>query len=359
MKKITSEVSSHKEQYGTIVATVHDKYGNLKQRVEQPVDSFNRQTWRILYGDLSGISTTLIYLSGGNASLGEVYKRTADAGINGYSGIVIGSGINPTSYDTVAMQTIIDLGESSGQLRGLNSTAEFDQSTGIATLTRSFVSQNSSSGLITVNEVGIATGTAPLASKSVSTLMVRDVLLSSVIVDFEEILTIQYKLRISSGTNNWTNIVIRPYGISDFPGTVSLTNTTNTATTISLGYNILGAEGNDKRGIVVGTSNTAFIRTQVDLGSKILHGNSAGQLFYHPTTNGALQENSTSNSVKFMFTRAFENRSGSNIEVREVGLFTNIGAVSSYMFDRRVIEPPVTITNGNTVAFSWEFCYEV
>jgi hypothetical protein len=368
MKKITSEVSSHKEQYGTIVATVHDKYGNLKQRVEQPVDSFNRQIWRVLQRDLNGTASSLSLTSLNNTSVTPgvpTIAYRADAQNNSYRGIVVGTGTALTTYDTVIMQNLIDLGYGVNELVGQESTAEVDYTNLICTQTRSFINLNASSGVISVNEVGIAlgsTGTTNLKTNCV--LFVRDILESTVNVGYEETLTIQYRLRISNGNRNYFNVVIRPFGrqaslvgITD----ASLTNITNVAVSAeSQTLRAISSEGNIRAGLVFGSSNTPFDVSQIDLASKIVHGNSAGQLFYHPSTNTVIEENSATNSMRFMLMRTVENRTGSDVSISEVGVFTDISSsTQSFMLDRKPVNPPVTVTNGNTVTFTWEYCYEV
>jgi hypothetical protein len=371
MKKITTEVSAKKEEYGTIVATVHDKYGNLKQRVEQPVDSFNRQFWRLLQRNLAGlIGGDIISLTNVNGVIAGIMQRICtDATLNDFSSIIVGSGTNPTTYDKVLMDSMIDIGNGVGQLVGMPSTCEFSVSEGFSRITRSFISLNSESSTLTINEVGLSvteqgTTTVP---KSDCALYVRDVLNQTLSVSYEETLTVQYVLRISSGTNNYFNVTIRPFGLNKQDSSVGLTrsgltNTTGNYVAISTGFtalNVKSEEGMIRRGFKFGTSNAAFSKTQIDLVSPINHGSNSGELFYHSTTNSAIQENSTTNSMRFLFYRAVENRSGSNIVISEAGLFTDGATTSSFMLDRKIIDPPVTITNGNAVTFTWEFCYEV
>jgi hypothetical protein len=364
MKKITTEVSAKKEEYGTIVATVHDKHGNIKQCVEQPVDSFNRQIWRTIQRNLSGLSTTgfVVLTNSSTNPGGSVGSFNFDGIVNSYAGIVVGTGNSVMTYDTVIMDAIVDHGTASGQFFASDVTTEFDTSTGIATFTRTFMSLNSASSTINIKEVGLAAGTAQNSPKSSSGLLVRDVLLTPLDVSFDETLTVQYKIRISSGTNNWTNATIRAFTYSN--AVYTATNTTGSVinpVTTADPYNLITLEGDDSMGILFGTSNTAFAKTQINLGSKINHGNSAGQLFYHPVTNSTIIENSATNSMRFLFYRAVENRSGANISISEAGLFSKytVSTNSRIMFDRRVVEPPVTVTNGNTVTFTWEFCYTV
>ncbi len=276
---------------------------------------------------------------------------------------------NPTTISKNIMDSLVVHGSGSGQLEAQVSTVEFDATNGISTLTRPFVNVSSDQGTITINEVGIAFSGTESATTTNAYLAVRDVLASSVNVPYEATLAVQYKVRISQGTNNYKNVFIRPFGLSTTSNTLErygLTNITNVyvSTLASSGIvRITSTEGQTNRGLVFGTSNGAFAVTQNDLLGKIAHGNSAGQLFYHSTTNGTFDINTTTNSLSFKFFRSVENRSGSNISIYEAGIFSDGGAavagVQSFMLDRRVIDPPVTITNGNIISFTWEFCYEV
>jgi hypothetical protein len=366
MKKITSEVSAHKQQYGDIVATVHDKHGNLLQKVEQPVDSFNRQMWRWLQANFaaSGNFRTFDLTNvSRNPSPESIYGYKADGGVSTYTGIIVGSGSNPTTYDTVVLQTSVDHGSGNGQLQYQENTAEFDSVNLISTLTRTFVNISENQANITVSEVAISVSAGGTQTAKTSGIMtVRDVLASSLTIPFEGTLSVQYRLRISNGNRNYINAVILPYGTPRGNTTVNWTNTKGSIVNLGSGIaqmNLRSEEGQLFRGIVFGTSNAAFNVDQIDLVSNITHGNGAGQLFYHPTTNGVMEENSATNSMRFIFTRSVENRSGSNISISEAGLFTGGSAASYFMFDRKVIDPPVTVTNGNIVAFTWEFCYTV
>jgi hypothetical protein len=264
------------------------------------------------------------------------------------------------------MDSIIDMGSGAGQLSGQVSTVEFNLTSGIGTVTRPFVNLSFDQSVITINEVGITGGFSTGNTKDTVFLFIRDVLQASVIVPYESTLAVQYNVRISNGNNNYKNVFIRPFGINT--GITSserygLTNTTGSYRTISTSgaaLKLIGSEGMTNRGLVFGTSNGDFNVTQNDLLGKIEHGNSAAQLFYNETTNGTLNINTTSNSLFFKFFRSVENRSGSNISISEAGLFTDGGVTNgNFMLDRRVIDPPVTITNGNIISFTWEFCYEV
>jgi hypothetical protein len=376
MKKITTEVSAKKEEYGTIVATVHDKYGNLLQKVEQPVDSFNNQLWRSYFTWASGRGTALPsglqlkdLANGNEAGFGFGWQH-CDGQLNSYAGIVIGSGTTQTGYNTVLMGSIIDFSGTlvSGTVNALETTIEYDSTNDIATITRSFINLVEGS-TVTVNEVGIANKDGfAVALKSEAVLTIRDVLVSALTLGSEETLTVQYKIRMATGTKNLKKLFLYgQYGRPRGDENISLIN--STGSTINLrafiftpSVSFVTNEANIRQGLIFGTSNIAFNADQIDLDAPLSHGNSAGQIFYHPSNYTNIIENSTTNSMNFTLTRAVENRTGSNVTISEIGVFSSGGRSSvneRYMFYRAPIDPPVTVTNGNSVTFNYEICYTV
>jgi hypothetical protein len=372
--KLTTEVSAQKEQYGTILVTVHDKYGNEIKKIEQGVDSFNRQMWRTFFGWATGISTSAFPLIGlNNATTGflDIGSKSADGGLNQYNGIVIGTGTNPTTYDKVVMDNII-LHSSVGTTntaQAQETTIEYVNADRTATITRSFL--NLSASPITINEVGIAlSGFSGTTNLNDAYLCVRDILDSSISFDFEQILTVQYKVRIASGNYNYSNLFIQSqFGTNRSNTAIQMTNSTGQMQNIVSGYRLtiiangetstglITNTGNVNQSIVLGTGNTAFNVSQIDLDSRVIHGSGASQLFYHAASYTNMVENSTTNSMRFTINRTVENRSGSNITISEVGMFKDVSD-RRYLLDRKVITP-VTITNGSTLSFQWEFCYTV
>ena len=371
MKKIISEVSSKKEQYGAIIATVHDKYGNVKQKVEQSVDSFNRQMWREFFGWARGngqnmpAGFTAISLSNASSSGIGFGSKVVDDVPQGYAGIIVGSGTNPTDYNKVTMDSLIT---HSATFYAGEHTIEYTNTSRTAIITRSFI--NLANDTKNINEVGIAVTQSVPATTSSAFLWVRDVLQTQLNVSFEETLTVQYKLTISSGNYNYSNAFIQSqFGTNRSNTAILMTNVTGTLQDVRLAWfstlltpepssGFIGNTGNVRQSLVFGTTNTAFNVSQIKLESPIGHGNGAGQLFYHPSNFTNMVENSSTNSMSFKITRAIENRSGSNIDIREVGMYKDAFG-QAFMMDRKAIDPAVTITNGNIVTFQWEFCYEV
>jgi hypothetical protein len=371
MKKIISEVSSKKQQYGAIIATVHDKYGNLKQKVEQPVDSFNRQMWRVFFAWATarqnslapGFGITRLSNTTGSG-IGFGSKRVDDLP-QGYAGICIGSGTTPTTYDTVIMENLITYSDT---FYAGEHTIEYDNTLRTATITRSFI--NLANDTKNINEVGVAVATSTPATTSDAYLYVRDILQTQIDVSLEDTLTVQYKLTISSGNYNYSNAFIQSqFGSNRGNTAILMTNVTGTLQDVIFSWydlvltpepsgGFITNTGNVRQSLVFGTTNTAFNVSQIKLESPIGHGNGSGQLFYHPSNFTNMVENSSTNSMNFKITRAVENRSGSNIDIREVGMYKDVFG-QAFMMDRKAIDPAVTITNGNIVTFQWEFCYEV
>jgi hypothetical protein len=371
MNKVVTEISSKKQQYGDLIVTVHDRNGNLLSKVEQPIDSFNRQMWRLLFANLigktpsnAGYEITDLSNASFNSTYYSLFALKADGGIDSYTGIVLGSGNTATTYDTVTMQSIIDNGKTEDTLIYLENLTEYDQDQRNATITRTFLNYPVNINTVAVNEIGIAlsAGGNSNASKTEHFLTVRDLLDSEVEIPSGYILTVTYKVRIDNGNRNYSNILMRGYGTTRGDTNTVLTNTNSGATVIQWSdgaTNVLSSNYTTSVGLVFGTSNTAFNVSQVDLVSRINNGTGTNQLVYYQTINSAFVENSITNSMEFSFSRIVENDGAINVSIYEIGLFTNASGTESYMLDRRVLEPPVTVVAGSNANITWEFKYEL
>lgn len=98
-------------------------------------------------------------------------------------------------------------------------------------------------------------------------------------------------------------------------------------------------------GIVVGSGTTAVTPTDTKLETKIAHGKSAGQLLY---LGNALYPVVVSPPDAYVdLVRFFENQSGGNITINEVGIYA-LGSQYYYGFCicRDVLTSAVTVANG-------------
>jgi hypothetical protein len=370
--KFTLGVSSQKEQYGEIIATVCDKHGNVTQKITQPIDSFNRQFWRNYWSWLiNGFNNTMpadynmTAVDGSTTTTtGSFTGRSADGAPNSYCGIIVGSGAAATTINSLTLESIIDFGTGNGQISAGEVATDWDMNNATATITRSFVNDSADLATFTINEVGIAVSVgANSATKALNFMYVRDVLNATLTVLAGSTLNVQYKVRVSGGNNNYKNIATRrqfAYLRGAANTRTDLVNTTGTARLESntLLSGIMAPEGVLIRGIVLGTGNTAFSVTDINLGTRIDHGSNAGQLHYLDVSNTVIRETTSTNTIRYSFYRPVENRSGSNITVTEAGLFVNGSATNgSYMIDRHVLDSPLVITNGEIVNIKWDFEY--
>jgi len=151
--------------------------------------------------------------------------------------------------------------------------------------------------------------------------------------------------------------ILTPSGTDSTPDTGNTSRTilfTGTLTTPSTVFQLLtfhGASGDATKGIVVGTSETAVIITQVALGSQIAHGSSSGQLNHGTCTWDAVVLDTTIG--KFNLVRTFSNASGSAITVNEVGIYGGIkdtgNAERTFCIARDIISGGVSVPNGSTL----------
>jgi len=118
---------------------------------------------------------------------------------------------------------------------------------------------------------------------------------------------------------------------------------------------VLAPSGEDKYGILVGSSDTAFDVTQYNLGSKISHGTGSGQLQYGDTSvvdYGADYKT---------WQRAFDNLSGADVVVKEIGMFAKVTREESgvpkayYVMLARDVITTTTVPNGGRLIVKYTF----
>jgi len=163
--------------------------------------------------------------------------------------------------------------------------------------------------------------------------------------------------------DSFTQNVMNLLGMFDAGGWVaidvdgnSVTFTFKNATDDYL-YNaeVLAPSGEDKYGILVGSSDTAFDVTQYNLGSKISHGTGSGQLQYGDTSvvdYGADYKT---------WQRAFDNLSGADVVVKEIGMFAKVTREESgvpkayYVMLARDVITTTTVPNGGRLIVKYTF----
>lgn len=129
-----------------------------------------------------------------------------------------------------------------------------------------------------------------------------------------------------------------------------------------LAYTVGAAEGTATNGVVVGSGVGAVTVDNYALGTRILHGNTAGLLWYGAQTYGAPGAGALL-SV-FRMTRDFTNATaigsppGAAITVNEVGVYCGsydaAGAVQGFMIIRDVIALGIVVPVGQILTINYE-----
>ncbi len=132
---------------------------------------------------------------------------------------------------------------------------------------------------------------------------------------------------------------------------VSVQNTSGGAAAPGQGMACNGPAGNTSYGPVVGSGTGAFDFDNYALGTLIAHGTGAGQLQYGLTTFNAPQ--TSGNDRYFEIIRTFQNQSGGDITVNEIGLYGNSGGVY-YCLAREVLGSSITVPNGQTLTVTYK-----
>jgi hypothetical protein len=337
---------------GKLRAKVVRKDGSIKQEIEQDVDSFVISHWSsYVHGIHTGTGSRLAFDAGG--------------GTNAYNGIIVGSGATAVAYSNTALATQILHGSTTGRLLADPPTISYDTSNGELTLTREFENVNTVAG-ITVNECGIRVDSGNSTSETGGLLIVRDLLSSTLTVLQTEVLTVEYTILLPYGTNNY-NRLFTQHLIGRNNDNMVLINQSGTTVEGTFGsgnpaLNFVTTTMANNRGIVLGTGSTAESFSDITLATPIANGTGAGELIYGVCSNSLVVSNTTtSNFSEWLLIRYFENKSGSNINVNEVGLVSNATINSTnqvYLFDRRVLATPVEVADNAIVTAIWKFRYD-
>jgi hypothetical protein len=108
---------------------------------------------------------------------------------------------------------------------------------------------------------------------------------------------------------------------------------------------------NVARGLVVGTSDTAFGVEQYALGAIIPDGSTAGTLVH--SAGAAVVMSYAAKVWKATYSRIYNNNSGGSITVKETGIYGSWSSVLS-MLERSVLSPTVAVANGAQLTVTYE-----
>lgn len=102
----------------------------------------------------------------------------------------------------------------------------------------------------------------------------------------------------------------------------------------------------DSFSLVVGTGTTSVSIDDFSLESRIVDGNSGGELSYGSHSTNKLTD--VSDEVYLQVTRVFQNNSGVSIDINEVG-FVSIESGNNWLMARDILDNPVTVPDGDEV----------
>jgi hypothetical protein len=337
---------------GTIKATHCRADGSIVKQVVQDIDSFVINNWNS-------------YVFGIHTGAGGRLGWDAGGGLNAYNSIIVGSGSTAPAYANTALVTQILHGNTTGTLQANAPTVAFDSATGEAKIERLF--ENIVSGsTVTVRECGIRVNTGSSTSSTGGLLIVRDTFDSDFTLNHTDSITIEYKITLPYGAINYHRLFSQ-HLICRVNNNMVLINQSNSTVQGTFGsgdgaLNFVTDRMANNRGIVLGTGTTAEALSDVSLATPIANGTSANQLIYGACSNSVVISNSTaSNFSEWYLIRSFINRSGSNININEIGLVSNATINSTnqvYLFDRRVLGSPVEVADNSSVTAIWKFRYD-
>ena len=337
-----------------------DRNANIVADYTQPIDSHIQQFWNNLaWAMVAGESTNYTNLSSGTSSMIPI-TRNLIAQANGIRGINIGSGSSAVAYGNINI-TRIGFGGGTGQLVADDGALSFDFATGIGTVTRTFTNTNIAT--VTVRECSLAMSNSE--NNATATFnAVRDLLSSEVTLGLDDTLTITYAINFANGTDNWArlwgnNFHCRSNTNVSFINTTGVVFSAQPVAAAGDGGMRAGAH-DDGRGLVVGTDGTAAAWGDYALGAPISNGDGAGELVYGACVVPIQTALRTTNGTDITMVRLYVNRSGGDITIRELGIYSNVPTglgTFPVMYNRTVVDPPVTVTNGNVVVASWAIRY--
>ena len=328
---------------------------------------------------LDGSTFTNTYIGGGIGSFyGVSQSNTLYNGSLKNAGMLVGIGsTTPTISDVVMDQQILD-GSSTGKLvyNAYTTSQDTNDSTSAQVTTTQTFTNNSGSSVV-VNEIGLLMNYYYNYPNTWSILVARDVVAGGITVATGKTLTINYRIKtilaVTGDTGGFIASFMRLMYSQIAATTRSLYDITNTSITISNSVvNLLvtsaGGPGvttrylstntlkSENLGIQVGSGNSAVAMGDYALGTKITHGKSTGQLLYHGTF---LDDYTESNpDATFTISRIFENASGGNVTVKEIGIYAGAAGQNIAVIDvpaysaciiHNLLATPITLSDGDVM----------
>lgn len=320
--------SSKNSVSGEIECVIKNSDGTTDSVHKYPMRSFVKNFFAFLSSGLAGGTAPRTVTTDGQARAdyefsGHTIEVTATYGMSTY-GVMIGTGgataVTPTQY---ALVTQIAHGTGAGQMEYFptQTTGVVADSSDYSTYAhRTFV--NSSSGSITVSEVGLY---FKIYGQSLYYMLARDTIdyagsPISLAVGVGQTLTVFYKFKVfeSSGlTKNFANSLHYMYIEPTQTSYQDTSNVSRTSGNVASNGLVIGVSATtlDTYGIVVGTGSSAMNIDGYVLDSKISTGVAAGNLYYNQPYITVPITTATYNVVKFG--RSFTNFTADSVTFDE------------------------------------------
>lgn len=136
-----------------------------------------------------------------------------------------------------------------------------------------------------------------------------------------------------------------------FQASATMADTSNTSRALggsSQFVAVNAASDNGNFGTFVGSGTTAVGISDYNLATKIAHGNGAGQLRYR--LQGSANLGVVGSTASFTTDRNFDNNSGADVDVKEIGLVGEATGTGYYfLLARDVLPSTVTVPNGGVL----------
>ncbi|MDP1615694.1 MAG: hypothetical protein Q8L68_07830, partial [Methylococcales bacterium] len=275
-------------------------------------------------------------------------------------GVIVGIGTAAPAISDYKLQTPIAHGTAANQLQyatqDYEAPASPDATTSYMGLRRGFT--NGSGASITIREVGIY----GCDSTGGDFMFARDLITGGLAVPNGATATITYRIVVivPGFTRQFINLISRQLRCATISA-VDITNTTRSEADAINTLRVVGPGGKsaitqistatyigEDIGIVIGTGITAVDTGDWKLATKIVHGKAATQLLHY----GTYVENFLTvadNTGTFKIERTWENVSGASIVVNEIGLYSGAGSSFLFQIARRLVDPAVTVANGEVL----------
>lgn len=361
MIEYREHIDAKKRPYGHFEVKLISKSGIVKKVVRKKVDSFIHHFWQLCDAQVNAADPGVTGLDGTSEqiSTGTHWEMNGTSG--SYVGLAIGTGSQTVTIGTATLASYIQHGTGAGQMEYGVCSRQIENSERDLHLTRTFT--NNSGASIDVTEVAatISSSNSQTDPGRVVPLLV-DNFPSAITVANGESIIVDYTFGWNVGNSNW-KAFSSWWGDSSKDTWHRFNGGTAQFTAESLDRmtNRWDAD-NDRDGLIVGTGSTPPTVTDWDLESLISHGSSAGQLDYGPTQS-TLNIDTGNNKAVWTWERVFNNNSGGDITINEVGLvLSSQGSFSNsipMLGFRGVFGSPPTIVAGTSRTVKVIFDYSV